>query len=106
MNNDNELKQWFDAHRVDFPDNGFTTQLKHRLPARPSYLPLALVGFAVVTAFAVIVATHGFDPLAANLDELTAVVSHLQPPTFASLVTFLSLPGSILLTGYAIAITE
>jgi hypothetical protein len=108
MNNDNEIKQWFDAHRVDFPDNGFTRQLKHRLPARTPCLPLLLLlaVLAVATAFMTVASAHGFELLAANINELAASLGRLQPPSFASAVAFLAMPACIILTGYAIATTE
>jgi len=90
MINEQDLKQIFEAKRLDIPDGGFSQQVKKCLPERKSILSQIIVPLSAIAGFALVVVIFGAVPIFNQMLELIMAVSRLEMPSALSLFVYLS----------------
>ena len=90
MINEQDLKRIFEVKKQDIPDNGFSQQVRKRLPERKGILLQIIVPLSAMAGFALIVAIFGVMPIYNQMLELVMAVSHLKMPSTLLLFAYLS----------------
>jgi hypothetical protein len=97
-------KTIFEAHKVEFPDDGFSERVIRQLPERKSILPqvvmAAFVMIGLVLTFAV---QGGFMPALEQINSLVNSISRMQIPTASAVITYISALAMIGVIGYSVA---
>ncbi|GHV10109.1 hypothetical protein FACS1894162_2640 [Bacteroidia bacterium] len=106
MTNDKDLKQLFEAHRTEFSDKGFSEEIKHRLPERPSYLPQFLMLISIIAGLTLTVSILGVTTISANIVNFVSAIGHLQLPSAISTITYMGMFATLCLIGFAMSATD
>ncbi|GHT42466.1 hypothetical protein AGMMS49965_14030 [Bacteroidia bacterium] len=106
MTSDKDLKQLFEAHRTEWSDNGFSEEIKHHLPERPSYLPPVLMLVSIIAGIALTVSVLGVTTIFANIVNFVSAVSLLQLPSAIATVTYVGIFATLCLIGFAVSATD
>ena len=94
--NEQDFKKLFVTHRVDIPDEGFSERVIRHLPERKSMLPQMVMVVFIMAGLALTFAIQGVAPVLEQINSLITSVSHLQIPSPAAIVTYIS---ALALTG-------
>jgi hypothetical protein len=106
MTSNQEWKQLFEAHRPDFPDEGFSRKVINRLPQRKTMLPQIVMLLCVFTGFVLTFAIQGVTPIMEQIYTFVITISQLQMPSVTSAATWFGGVAIVGLTGFAVATAE
>jgi hypothetical protein len=101
---DKDFSKIFLAHKVEFPDDGFSERVIRRLPERRSILPqVVMATFVMIGLVLTFVIQGGFTPILEQISSLFNSVSRLQIPTASAVITYLVALAMIGVIGYSVA---
>jgi hypothetical protein len=101
-----DLKRLFKEHRDEIPDNGFTENLKGRLPQRPSFLPQIVMCICISVGMALVFMIHSFETIVDNTYKFVLAISQLQCPPIDLTLTCLGTLFCVCTIAYAMMTTE
>jgi divalent metal cation (Fe/Co/Zn/Cd) transporter len=102
--NSQELKRFFNAHKADIPDDGFSERVVRRLPKRQSVLPQLIMPIFIIIGLILTFATPGFAPVVIEqIDSLVNSISHSQMPSASSIAVYLGLLALLGTIGFSVA---
>jgi hypothetical protein len=104
--NDKDLERLFKECRNEIPDNGFTENLKDRLPQRPSFLPQIVMCICILVGMAFVFMIHSFETIVDNTYKFVLAVSQLQCPPIDLTLTCLGVLFCVCTIAYAMVTTE
>jgi hypothetical protein len=105
-NKEKDLERLFKEHRDEIPDNGFTGNLKCRLPQRPSFLPQIVMFICISVGMALVFMLQSFEMIVNNIHEFILAISQLQCPSIDLILTYLGMLFCVYIIAYAMTTTE
>ncbi len=106
MISDQDIRKIFEAHKSDFPDNGFSEQLINRLPPRTSPLPQMVMILCVIVGLGLTVGIVGINTIFDRLIDLVTAVGNLKIPSALSVATYFGVMSVFGLIGYTMVRTS
>ena len=100
--NDQDFSEIFTAHKVEFPDEGFSERVIRRLPERKSMLPQMIMTVSVMTGLVLTFAIQGITMLK-QINSLVISISKLQIPSASSIIVYIGALVMIGVIGYSVA---
>ena len=100
---DQNFSKIFTAHKVEFPDEGFSERVIRRLPERKNMLPQIVMIVFVLIGLVLTFAIQGFTPILEQINSLVVSISQLQIPTASSVIVYLGVLSMIGIIGYSVA---
>jgi len=101
--NDQDFSKIFTAHKVEFPDEGFSERIIKRLPERKSMLPQMIMAVFVMIGLVLTFAIQGFTPLLEQINSLVIAISKLQIPSASSVIVYIGVLSMTGIIGYSVA---
>jgi len=101
--NEQDLRKIFVAHRVDIPDEGFTERVIRQLPEHKSMLPQMVMVVFTMVGLGLTFAIQGVAPILEQINSLITSVSHLQIPSPAAIITYISALALTGIIGFSVA---
>ena len=101
--NDKDFSEIFTAHKVEFPDEGFSERVIRRLPERKNMLPQMIMTVFVMTGLVLTFAIQGITPMLEQINSLVVSISKLQIPSASSVIVYIGVLGMIGVIGYSVA---
>ena len=98
-----DVREIFETHRVDIPDDGFSERVIRRLPERKSMLPQIVMVVFIMIGIALTYAIQGVTNILEQINSLMTSISHLQMPSPISVMTYIGVLGLMGIIGYAAA---
>ena len=97
------MKDLFESHKFDIPDDGFSERIIRRLPERNNMLPQIVMMVFIITGLAITFSLQGVSPLLAQINCLIISIGQLQAPSLTSVIAYLSVLVMIGTIGFSVA---
>ncbi len=106
MTNDENIKKLFKEHKQEIPDNGFSGDLKDKLPGRSSPLPQLLIVLSIIAGVTLTFVLNDISVIIKHILEFISAIATLKCPSVISTVTYLTMLVMLFIIGFSLSTAD